>query len=364
MAVTGPFSRTDVQYWSGSSGPRKLYDTYWWYRNGPGPRTPHPFKMVRTRTPTDGADAPNLKAGYFAQDGVPYFWSAYIADVHNKAYAKFVNAAQNARSSLGTSLAEWGQSRDMIAKRGGQLMRAAKALKRGYPYEFFRELGMLHRIPRRTPNRTDPKKAADLWLEWWFGWSPLIGDIFDSIEVLQDPPSFDRQVVRGRASSGWLLQEQNWIGPYYRTLESYSVNMREQIQATVSVSNPNLRRATQLGLINPVSIAWELVPFSFVVDWFIPVGQFLEGWTDLLGLTIEQPHTTITRAYKSDYTLIETWPPGTYNVNPTQKGLAWEFQRSMGYSGTVLAIRPYKGISLTRAATAISLLVQQLNNLR
>jgi hypothetical protein len=30
-----------------------------------------------------------------------------------------------------------------------------------------------------------------------------------------------------------------------------------------------------LGLNNPVGIAWELIPFSFVVDWFVPVGKWL-----------------------------------------------------------------------------------------
>jgi hypothetical protein len=32
-----------------------------------------------------------------------------------------------------------------------------------------------------------------------------------------------------------------------------------------------------LGLTNPLNVAWELVPFSFVVDWFIPIGSFFDG---------------------------------------------------------------------------------------
>jgi hypothetical protein len=38
-----------------------------------------------------------------------------------------------------------------------------------------------------------------------------------------------------------------------------------------------------LGIFNPLLIGWELVPFSFVVDWFIPVGSYLEGIDALLG---------------------------------------------------------------------------------
>jgi len=32
----------------------------------------------------------------------------------------------------------------------------------------------------------------------------------------------------------------------------------------------------QVGLGNPLSIVWERVPWSFVVDWFIPIGTYLE----------------------------------------------------------------------------------------
>lgn len=33
----------------------------------------------------------------------------------------------------------------------------------------------------------------------------------------------------------------------------------------------------QLGLLNPEIVAWELLPFSFVADWFIPIGSYLEA---------------------------------------------------------------------------------------
>lgn len=33
----------------------------------------------------------------------------------------------------------------------------------------------------------------------------------------------------------------------------------------------------RLGLKDPLSIAWELVPYSFVADWFIPIGAWLQA---------------------------------------------------------------------------------------
>lgn len=363
MPVTGPFSRSETTYWPGNVN-RKTYHTYWWYRNGAGPFKPHPFVLVRTYADTPDGDAPNLYAGYYAQDqSPPYWWADNAVDVHNKAYDRFVsNARGGVSSQLGATIAEWGQSQQMIGKRAGQLMRAARALKRGYPYEFFKELGMLHRMPRRLPNRSDPKKAADLWLEWWFGWKPLIGDIHDSIDVLQAPIPISHKVM-GKASSGFLTWESWKIRSGYRTLNQMRVNLRELIAGRVTVSNGNLYRATQLGLTNPASILWEIVPFSFVVDWFVPVGAFLNSWTDTLGLTLEDTYTTTSRHYTSLYQYISTWPPGTWSPSPDVKGRGYRVHRTLGYTGPALVLRPYKGISMTRAATAISLLVQQLNRL-
>lgn len=365
MPQTGPHFRSEVAYWSGNSGPRKMLNGYVWYRNGPGPKYPHYFRMSRTYARSVGADAPNLSSGYWCSSGtVPSYWSSYADDVHNRAYAKFVSQARDgASASLGATMAEWGQSQNMITKRAWQLTQAARYLKRGYPYEFFRELGMLHRMPRRLPNRTDPKKAADLWLEWWFGWLPLFKDLHEATDALQRDIPLRRTIV-GKASSGKLVRNDTVIGPYYRTIESLTVRLREKIQARVEVSNPNLYKATQLGLTNPATVLWEIVPFSFVVDWVIPVGKFLEGWTDFLGLTIMEPHTTITRHWTSSYQLVSTWPPGTYDPQPAELGEAWRFERDLHILGPVLSLRPYKGITMTRAATAISLLVQQLNNLK
>jgi hypothetical protein len=121
------------------------------------------------------------------------------------------------------------------------------------------------------------------------------------------------------------------------------------------VSNPNLYLASQLGFVNPAAIAWELVPFSFVVDWFVNVGEFLNNFTDLWGLTVTDPYTSILCTGVGQFSGLWNSDPG-YSVTYTNVYCS----RSTSLSGAALRVRPWKGVSPVRAATAISLLVQQL----
>jgi hypothetical protein len=48
-------------------------------------------------------------------------------------------------------------------------------------------------------------------------------------------------------------------------------------------SKDHIVSLASLGVTNPLEIAWELVPFSFVVDWALPVGQYLSSLDAMFG---------------------------------------------------------------------------------
>lgn len=50
------------------------------------------------------------------------------------------------------------------------------------------------------------------------------------------------------------------------------------------VRSSELHSLTQIGLTDPLQVAWALVPFSFVLDWFLPIGSVLEGLGATKGL--------------------------------------------------------------------------------
>jgi len=196
------------------------------------------------------------------------------------------------------------------------------------------------------------KGLSGLWLEFHFGWAPLIGDIFSAIEILDSaPPPFP---IKGTA----LIREKStfidgsagqWSRRCYMTNE-----VRAWVGGAVRVTNPNLRLASQLGLVNPASVAWELVPFSFLVDWFVNVGDYLEQFSDTAGMAFVMPW----HGYKATSrvnNVYSTSGPGGWDI--TSDGFV--FERFDGLPGVSFRFRSPWVISPTRALTAISLLVQQ-----
>lgn len=343
---------------------RVFYRSRTRYATKPVGKEPAPYRFMRFETlsyPYESwMDAPNANVSYYLQSpGTTNGTARAQASALDKARSKFKDEVYSKTSQLAATWAERKQSVDMIADRANQMRRAWKALRAGNFRRFKRELGI-------TPNKRDswsrPKDAAKLWLEYWFGWSPLISDIHNAVDILQSQgpktSAFGRATVRnpyqliGRPSNNpdwaWQYDVPDW-------------RFRALVQADVQVTNKNLFRADQLGLINPASVAWEVIPFSFLVDWFIPVSDFLEEWTAYAGLTFSNAFTTQSR-FGTGSQWIYTWRNGPIGISQVQKTKAVWVDRSLGIASKTWPYpKAFKGFSVTRGATAISLLVTILN---
>jgi len=349
----GPQEKTDLVRGPGQYGDIQVlsYKHKKSYRMGSKRRdTPLPYFIISAESPYGTIDAFNSRAYNFCS-GTGGHRVKELAS--NQARERWVRAYQEgAKSSLGTTLAEWKQSEDMIVKRVGQIIKSMKCVRRADFIGAAQALGC-RKPPGLKQWRRYPKGASNVWLEYHFGWSPLIGDIFDAVNVLQSPRPSNRFFGKG----GYQDRETISRGSYDW---SYDIQMsaKVMISSWVEVSNPNLHRANQLGLINPVGLAWELVPFSFVVDWFLPVGKFIDSFSDSLGYAIKKPFTaTLLKAENNDMYKQSEAPI-------LSMGRSASFRRELGIPPFYLRPPPFKGFSLARGATAISLLLQNAGNLQ
>lgn len=269
--------------------------------------------------------------------------SGLTADSINRAYGKLVEDIGDA-SLWAVNVAEYKQAIKLIGDDAFKLIRFVRALHRFDFPEAARVLKTF--IPKGLKPKA--KEFGNNFLKFHFGWEPLVKDIGAAISTLQSP--INSKQVTGKSGKVNRIEDTGKIGsPWSRQVDVITTYTR--MSCTVTVTNPNLYLASQLGFVNPLAVAWELVPFSFVVDWFVNVGQFLGSMTDFAGLSISSGYTTHYQVIKRT----ESWQTGL-----VARYSSTFVRRGYGISGPTLKARPWKGVSPVRAATAISLLVQQL----
>lgn len=201
----------------------------------------------------------------------------------NQARLTAFNRLNAESTQLGETLATFSQTTRMVTKRAFQVGEIALALKRG---DFKKLSSMLKGdVPGSVKRLSPSRRLADGWLELEFGWKPLLSDVHLAVEMYRNG-IVEGQIANSRANvtkGGFGPKGQSYKGNADRIAKN-GANASIKLYATVS--NPTLATLNQLGLINPASIGWQLLPFSFVVDWFLPVSKALSSMTASVGYDV------------------------------------------------------------------------------
>lgn len=140
-------------------------------------------------------------------------------------------------------------------------------------------------------SRKGGRKVANDYLAFKFGAEPLMDDVKGAAEAVAHfesdnlrPPCVK---VTGSANKS-STHEFTFLsgGVLHHVSMRVDVNVRYVCEYTVD--NFVTREMSKLGLVNPAEILWELTPWSFVVDWVFPVGNYLRHLTNEVGLTFSR----------------------------------------------------------------------------
>jgi len=220
--------------------------------------------------------------------GPPGVDTSLEAVAHENAIREFTSHLINAQRAVSalTSLGEIGQTLRMIRH-------PADALQRGlYSYlDSLKKKGKKRK--KRMSGRDKSKMIADTWLEYAFGWAPLISDIDGSMKALSRINCYHaaNEVVSGKANRDTKTNHD--ISNTYPSLlvPAFTVNLHGEsktqssvkFHGRVSIDEPN-GPSFEAGVWGSrikdiVPTLWELIPYSFLVDYFLPVGKTLEAWS-------------------------------------------------------------------------------------
>lgn len=206
--------------------------------------------------------------------------------------------------------------------------------------------------------RRAARNAAGTVLEYNFGWAPLIGDIFSAFEELSSPLPGGRAYGSAGQGCSWerIQYQSGWSKDYY----IYTGSIRYQCYSEVYLSNPNMFLLNQLGLTNPAVVAWELIPFSFLWDWCFDIGNYLESFTDWVGVSVDNPgFSTFCRGTVEHIT--EDYYSPEWNQLYLHNVIESSRTPSIPKPVPNLEVQANIGNSLTRAVNAASLLTQFLS---
>jgi hypothetical protein len=313
-------------------------------------------------------------------------WNGLSSQCYGRAYGKFKRQMDIPTAEMLLNVVEGRKSLEMIAARGYQLAGLIRGLRRGrlgdaFTYMTLNPNASLLQVKngRRRDSRFVSGKARQdsvdaarrsrqlvrdigtVILEIRYGWMPLLQDMQNAIDVLCKPVP-DKEVVAKMGSSGSFSYE---IYPYGPVLVHTSEHCT--IKGKVRVTDPKLNLANRLGLLNVPSVAWDAMPFSFVVDWFLPVGPWLQSLTDFVGLELIDGSITLKRThFCSDYPG-SVWSSGSepYVVGGDRSAAsvhAKKLTRTVGI--TSLPHPPLvlgRGLTPGRAINAVALVTQLLD---
>lgn len=344
-------SNETVSSWYGGPYGYLISNTHRWRNGYKGPRTytklgnlaanPVQFEkteirnrlMRETSSNTPVSPSPSKPPDYLSsKSGVT------VTDLLDEASKKFYQEAANTNALLPLMLVERQKTIDMVTEKVYKLV----ALKK----RFLKEI-------KKSWRGNDHSIVQKRWLEYRYGWLPILGDIDNLINKPLGIPgslvkvgAIKRYESSGHQEGGWDFSQNGTI--------------RVSVQALLIAKDPFQKTASQYGIANSNLIAWELMPYSFVADWIFSIGGYLEHLGALNGLEMINPTHSWRHSFHQE----------AY-IEP-RHGLTSGYGSYKGYlGGRALGVPAYpnpfvpnNGMNIFRFLDAAALLKEQFDRIR
>nr|WKV33572.1 MAG: RNA-dependent RNA polymerase [Riboviria sp.] len=228
-----------------------------------------PFAETQWSQDPAGKYMTRYNSGRIPYQGVAYINGVNItfpANLAKKADCQALDNAKRQKVNLGVALAEARQTARLVGQTAEKIGKMVNLYRSKNPKKIW---DAVKRGGRAIPSS---------YLEMSYGWSPLLQDVLGSAEALAEAQNLGRRfsvVVKGAATdTSRHFYRKEWAGLYDLVYEG---EIRHRCETVLRYDLPAnmLDSLSSLGLTNPLAIQWELVPFSFVVDWFFPIGDYV-----------------------------------------------------------------------------------------
>jgi hypothetical protein len=172
-------------------------------------------------------------------------------------------------------------------------------IRNGNLYEAAKSVGATrksrgHVLSKKNRKPLSVDAVSNSILELQYGWRPLLSDVHGAAHTLANRLNVDWQTTYRVKREKRIHEVVGSPGPSW-------VRQGRRLVALKVVLKTRPTLSTQLHLNDPLSVAWEVLPWSFVADWFLPIGSYLSAVDTYRSFDYEFVLRTTVTEHKQDF---------------------------------------------------------------
>lgn len=319
-------------------------------------------------------------------------WDTFLEkEAVNKSYAKIANSDLDVGVMIGelretveglrNPLSALRKEVEWLKKNHNKLLNLEDALQTAGYFKTLRISDSIDRLQKRLALGGLPRTAnalAGTWLEWRYGIRPLIKQVEDIIEhVNSRSREFSVKLQRRKGKTSTITKVETGSATLSAAIFNVYGHFRKETKtwtvARTAFTMPypvTWQYRYGLDYSSIPGIAWELLPLSFVADWFVGVGSWLAALRVLANPAVLHG-TSVTQ--RSDVTIdgwIDQIKYGATVMNTSSPGShSWSLRSmqrkclSPGFNAYTPSLNS-KALKLQQQIDALALSWQRLPNLK
>lgn len=262
--------------------------------------------------------------------GLPQSSTDLTSNLVNQAAGKVWEDLSQSKFNLGVFSGEFRESYRMVCDAVLTLGKAIRLARRG---QFDRSLRVLAGARRRGFIDEATKVASNSWMVWHFGVIPLMQDIIAAYEFMTTHYRVVKEVRKAA-----IYRDVKRIN-YTTSGVSWQWSIKAVAEIRGEIAMLELSAMDRLGLNDLPTVAWELTRLSWMIDWLVPIGNFLQAVNasnktrgERIWLTRMQKETLMNpQNAKTTYNIVpfdagafeHFFQPGSANSRTVYSGVPW-----------------------------------------